>query len=216
VLVVALGVWVAHRSQPVWPDTWIDPLIHVRPGTRHFAKEARRLGDPLTATGYCVVVVAACVLGRRYRAALLTAIAVPAASALTEFALKPLIDRTIGGYLAFPSGHVTGVSAVAAAVIVALAGPSRPPLPRAARWAAGVLTVVLVVVVATGMVALGDHYATDTAGAAAVSTGMVLATALAIDVAADALVRRRERGARGERGTAPAGELTADGARLDR
>jgi undecaprenyl-diphosphatase len=211
-----MGIWLAHRSYPVWPDTWIDPLIHVRSGTRHFAKEARGIGDPGSAAGYCVVIVVACVLTRRYRAALLTAIAVPVASALTEFALKPLIHRIIGGYLSFPSGHVTGMSAIAAALIVLLAGPSRPPLPAVARWAAGALAVAAVLVVATGMVALGDHYATDTVGGAAVGTGMVLATALAIDAAAGALARRRERRLADQRDAGTADELTADGARQDR
>ncbi len=216
VLIAALGAWVAHRTQAVWPDTWIDPLIRVRPGTGKSAKALRSLGDPAWATGCCVVTVAACALARRYRAALLAALAVPAASALTEFALKPLIHRTIEGYLAFPSGHVTAVSALAVALVVLLAGPSRPPLPAAARWAAGVLAVAIVVAVAFAMVALGDHYATDTVGGAAVGTGMVLATALAIDAAAGALARRRERRLAEQRDAGPADELTADGARRDR
>jgi membrane-associated phospholipid phosphatase len=215
-VMAVMGAWLAHRTQAVWPDTWIDPLIRVRPGTGKSAKALRSIGDPAWSTGCCVILVAACVAARRYRAALLAALAVPVASALTEFALKPLIGRTIVGYLAFPSGHVTAVSALAVALVVLLVGPSRPPLPAAARWAAGVLAVAVVAAVAVAMVALTDHYATDTVGGAAVGTGTALAMALAIDAAAGALARHRERSASDQRAAAPVGDLTADRAGQDR
>src|SRR5262249_38292892 len=122
----------------------------------------------------------------------------------TEFVLKPLVGRSMLNFLAYPSGHVTGAAAFAAALVVVLAGPSAPPLPAWARWAAAFLAAAAVIVVAAAMVALLDHYATDTAGGAAVGTGTVLSVALGPDAAAASLARRRAAGgARNQRCAAP-------------
>jgi uncharacterized protein (DUF427 family)/membrane-associated phospholipid phosphatase len=182
IVLAALGAWVAHKTQPGALDGWIDSRIQARL-TRHyrFTTFTKDIGDPLRVTIICAVLVVACVLTRRYRGAALVAIAVPLAGAFTEFALKPLFDRTITGALAYPSGHLTGISAMAAAGIVLLFGPSRPRLPALVRWLTlgGILLVV--VAMALALVAGFYHYFTDTIGGAAVGTGTVLATALALD-----------------------------------
>ena len=63
---------------------------------------------------------------RQWRGAVLTAVAVPVAIGLTEYALKPSVGEAIGQ--AFPSGHATSAFAVAAVVEQSLsqAGLARP------------------------------------------------------------------------------------------
>ncbi len=50
---------------------------------------------------------------RRYRAAILVAGSEIVASGLTEFVFKPVVGRTLGGSLSYPSGHTTAAFALA-------------------------------------------------------------------------------------------------------
>jgi membrane-associated phospholipid phosphatase len=106
---------------------------------------------------------------------------VPAAAGVTEFVIKPLVDRTVYDNLSFPSGHTTGVAAVASVVVVLLLGPLRPPLPAVARAVLACLCAALTAAVAIALVVLGRHYFTDTVGGAAVGVSVVLVAALVID-----------------------------------
>jgi uncharacterized protein (DUF427 family)/membrane-associated phospholipid phosphatase len=141
----------------------------------------RELGSPLVVTILCVVAAGICALARRYRAALLVACTVPLASAITEFAGKPLVGRRFDGFLSYPSGHVTGICALAAALIIVAAGPSARPLPAVIRWELPVLAVAAVIDVLLAVVAGQYHYFTDTIGAVGVAGATGLGTALALD-----------------------------------
>ena len=105
--------------------------------------------------------VLACLVARRWRGAVLAGLAVPAAVALTEFGLKPLVGRSISGYPSFPSGHATAMFALAATCAVLLANPPRPRLPRSVRLALVAGAVLVAAAVPVAMVALGYHYFTD-------------------------------------------------------
>ena len=142
------------------------------------------LGGQEMVTIMTVALVAACLVARRWRGAVLAGLAVPAAVALTEFVLKPLVGRTIRGYPGFPSGHATAVFALAATCAVLLAGPSRPRLPGAVRRLLVFGEALVAAAVGTAMVGLGYHYFTDIVAGTAVGVGMVLLTALLIDWAA--------------------------------
>jgi membrane-associated phospholipid phosphatase len=187
-----LGVLVAHQSRAGVLDTRIDGWIMRLLGHRDkIIMAMRALGSPRYATIGCVAAVLACALARRYRGALLVAIVVPLASAITEFVLKPIIGRTFVGFLSYPSGHVTGAAALAISLIVVLSGPSRPPLPAAARWPLAALPALAVVAVTLAVVAGQYHYFTDTVGGAAVAVATGLVTALVVDGAAARRARRR-------------------------
>jgi membrane-associated phospholipid phosphatase len=192
IIVAAMGAWLAHRSQAgpldARVDHWLD--VHLTTG-RGLVLRARGFGNPQWVTVICAALVLASLALRRYRGALLAAIAVPLAGGITEFALKPLFDRRIHGFLSFPSGHVTAVSAMAATGIVLLLGPARPPVPVAARWLGSAVAVLVVLTVAVSVVVGNFHYFTDTIGGAGVGTGTVLATALALDWLSQRLTRRR-------------------------
>jgi membrane-associated phospholipid phosphatase len=142
-----------------------------------------RLGGLLSVAELTAALVLACLVTRRWRGAALAGLAVPAAMALTEFVLKPLVGRSIRGYASFPSGHATAMFALAAICAVLLANPPRPRLPRAVRLLLAGGAVLVAIAVPVAMVALGFHYFTDIVAGAAVGIGTVLLIALLIDLA---------------------------------
>src|ERR1022692_2551063 len=173
-----LGLWLMHQSQADWLDWGLRVNLY-----RHRAILIRlgELADPLQTTEIAAALVLACLLTRRWRGALLVAVAIPAAGALTEYLLKPLFDRTAQGHLEFPSGHSTGAFAMAAVCVVLLLGPLRPRLPDTLRKFLAVAAALTAAGVAVAVVALDFHYFTDTVAGAAVGTAVVLATALLLD-----------------------------------
>jgi membrane-associated phospholipid phosphatase len=123
----------------------------------------------------------------RPRAALLAAIGPALAAAITEWVLKPLIGRTLSGAYSFPSGHTTGIFAVAFVVVVAMLDRA-PPRPRAlVALVVSVLSLVVAAGVAAALVADHYHYATDTVGGAGVALATVAIVGLGIDLTFDAL-----------------------------
>jgi membrane-associated phospholipid phosphatase len=132
-----------------------------------------------------------CLVTRRLNGALLAVTAVSAAAALDDALLKHLFHRTYLGQLAFPSGHTTSVSAQAALLAVLLLVPPQRPGTRAARVALVAVFYAILLVTATGVIALRWHYFTDTVAGAAVGTGTVLVLAFLIDLAF-AATRRTE------------------------
>jgi len=142
-----------------------------------------RLGGLLSVAELTAALVVACLVTRRWRGAALAGLAVPAAVALTEYALKPFVGRTISGYHSFPSGHATAMFALATICAVLLANPPRPRLPRVARLLLVIAAVLVAAAVPVAMVALGYHYFTDIVAGTAVGIGTVLLVALLIDLA---------------------------------
>jgi membrane-associated phospholipid phosphatase len=138
-------------------------------------------GTPIVATVLTAALVLACLVARRWRAAALVAVAAIAAPVLTEFVLKPLVARKIGASVgSFPSGHAAITFALAVAVCVLLAQPSRRLRP-ALRGLLSVAALLAAIAVSVSMVALRRHYFTDIIGGAAVATAVVLLTAFALD-----------------------------------
>ncbi len=106
------------------------------------------------------------------------------AAALTEYVVKPLVDRHLNGYLAYPSGHITGFAAVALTVVVLAARPIGRPLPRRLAGTVAALAALLVVACGVGLVAQRYHYATDVVGGVCLSAAVVSVAALALDAVA--------------------------------
>jgi membrane-associated phospholipid phosphatase len=151
--------------------------------------------DPLAAVGDTVpmalltaVLCYCCLALRRYRGAIMVAVAVPLASGITEL-LKHLIHRVYIDFLSFPSGHTTATFALITCIAVLLIDPPATKAPASMRVVLGVLTTGFGITVALGLVAAKYHYVTDTIGGAAVAIGVTLALALALDVAAARLER---------------------------
>jgi membrane-associated phospholipid phosphatase len=176
-----LGVWLGHGAHTDPVDTAVDSRVQASlAGHEKLLEVLARLGDLPAITGITVILVLACLLRRRYRGAALFALSVPAAAIITERLLKPLVGRTLHGFLSFPSGHATGTFALATAITVLLAGGRAP---RALRLSLASTVFLLAAAVAIAMIALGFHYFTDAVAGAAVGAGTVLTAALLLDLA---------------------------------
>ena len=181
VVVAVLGALFAGQSQPDRLDAavghWLRSSIGTHPAPLHVLAN---FGGPPLVTALTVVLVLAALAARRWRGAVLPAVAVPLAAALTELALKPLFGRTMGGALSYPSGHATSDFALATVAAILFAGPARPRIPAFARRLLLLGAFLFAAVVAVAMVGLWYHYFTDIIGGAAVGSGTVVLTALVL------------------------------------
>ena len=184
IVTAVLGTLVAGQTGAGWLDRGVDRAIRSGLAGHTLLLDAvAGLGAPLSVTVAAVVTFAACAWTRRWRGALLVAVAVPVASG-AEVVLKELVHRTHTGSLSYPSGHTTGAFALAVTFALLLTGPQRPPLPAAARGLLTGAALVLASGVAIAQVARDKHYFTDTVGGAALAAAVVLLTALVLDALA--------------------------------
>ncbi|WP_433664908.1 phosphatase PAP2 family protein [Nocardia sp. CA-128927] len=115
--------------------------------------------------------------GQWWRAAIM--VLVPElAVGLNAWLWKPLWDRHLHDYLAYPSGHTVHLVAIATAFIVLIDSVR-------ARVIALVIAMVALLVVAVGMVRLDYHLPTDIIGGAAAAIAMVLALCWAAQLLID-------------------------------
>jgi membrane-associated phospholipid phosphatase len=156
--------------------------FHLGSFERHRALRALVwFGSPL-GTGIAVAVLVLLALAWRDRMGATIALAGPlAAEVLTEQVLKPLVDRTgpNGAVYFFPSGHATGVAAVAMVALLLLAR-------RAGRgWALAAAPVLAgwVAAVCVALVQLRYHYFSDVMGGVAVGVATVLTAAVLLAAA---------------------------------
>jgi membrane-associated phospholipid phosphatase len=174
-----LGMLLGHGAHSDWVDAAIDARVRAALiGDPTLLKVLDRLGTTAPVAVMTAILALACALRRRYRGAMLLVISVPAAAAITEWVLKPLVGRTLMGFLSFPSGHATGTFALATAVTVLLAGAQGA---RTLRLILSAAAFLLAAAVAVAMIAAGFHYFTDAIAGAAVGAGTVLLTALILD-----------------------------------
>ena len=159
------------------------------------------LGNPLPVAVGLVGLAAVAYVARGPRGLALALLGPLLAMITTSLVLKPLIDRTRSGALAFPSGHTTAIGSMALAAGVLLLGWT--VVPRALRRAGAVVLTLLVFAVGASMVGRGYHYPSDTIGAVGVALAVVLLVALVVDAAGD----------RARAQAPPPGEATAQGDR---
>ena len=190
IITTALGLLLAGHSQAGRLDGFLDGHIDARLGSHPHLADVIYLGDPSWVVVICAVAVLACLLTRRWRGALLVAIAVPVAGGLTDHILKPLVDRTNYGALTYPSGHTAAVATMVVVAVVILTGPGRPPLSARLRGVLSAGLLALIPWVAVGLVIAHYHYFTDTIGGAGVGIAVALGTALGLDWAAARLGAR--------------------------
>jgi hypothetical protein len=137
------------------------------------------LGDPVPVVVVMAVLAAAAWWWRGGRGLALALVAPAAAMITTSLVLKPIVGRTRGHELSFPSGHTTAVASIAATAVILVLGTSvlAPTVRRAVSLGLG----VLVVVVGVCLVGRGYHYPTDVVGAAGVVLALVPPAALVVD-----------------------------------
>jgi membrane-associated phospholipid phosphatase len=179
-VIAAQGVWIRHGMETGWLDTAVGANLRASLGGHPVLLDVLVWpGEPVPATAITAALVLACVWRRRYRQAVLVAVSVPLAAALTELVLKPFIGGTSWGH-PFPSGHVTNVAALVTVSIVLFARTDIKAAPLV--WVALSFTALLITAaVAAGVIGAGMHHFSDTVGGAAVGTGTVLVTVLVLD-----------------------------------
>jgi membrane-associated phospholipid phosphatase len=190
IITAGLGLLLAGHPGPGRVDGWIDGELDARLGSHPHLADLNNLGNPQWVVVICAVAVLACLLARRFRAALLVVIAVPVAGGLTDHILKPLVDRTNFGALTYPSGHTAAVATMAVAAVLVLTGPGRPPLPAVLRGLLAAGLLALIPLVAVALVISHFHFFSDTIGGAGVGIAVALGTALGLDAAAARLGAR--------------------------
>ena len=182
VLVVALGIISAHQGHGDAVDRPVDSWIFGLGIPLRTLAAVSRIGGVTATTLLTAAVAIACLAVRRVNGAVLAVGGVALASALTEFVLKPLVHRTITGFLTYPSGHTTGLFALATAIAVVLLAP-RGGRPRPAlRVVAVAAAVVVACAVGLAMVGQHFHYFTDIIAGAATGTGVVIGLAFLLDL----------------------------------
>ncbi|NKQ26368.1 phosphatase PAP2 family protein [Streptomyces galbus] len=192
-VVAVVGVMYAGHGAPGRVDRrLVDPTADsVRPPWRYPARVLDFLGEPAGSVLLVGALVAACLLLRRPRGAVLV-VAAASAAVGTATLLKHLVGRTIHGpgNLSYPSGHTAFATALALAVALVVAGRLRPG--RAAGTAL-VLGASLVAGAAMGwaQVALGAHYPTDALGGWCTALAVTPPAARVVDLLADRLTGRR-------------------------
>lgn len=182
VLVAVLGITSAHQGHGYAVDRAVYSWVTGLGIPQHSLALFSRIGGVTAVMLLTAALAVACLAARRVSGAVLAVVGVVLASALTEAVLKPLVHRTITGYLSYPSGHTTGLFALVTAIAVVLLGPrsARPgPVVRVAAVAAAAL-----VASAVGLAMVGQqfHYFTDTIAGAAVGTGVVIGVAFLLDL----------------------------------
>lgn len=175
-----LALRYAGASGPGRVDGRLDRAVDGLPaGGHHVAGLITLFGSPPFVAVAALGVALGCLLSHRPRAALLAAAGPGLTGLVTTFG-KPVVDRTIGNGLAFPSGHTGGATSLAL-VVCLLAAVALDLGPGATAALALPCAVVAGGAVGTAMVVLGHHYPTDVVGGFCVAVAVVLAVALALD-----------------------------------
>jgi membrane-associated phospholipid phosphatase len=162
-IMVAGGFYFAYRPASGAVDRWfLDVLAGNNSG---WFSTVTYLRYPMVIV--VGAILAAAITYRRDRPrAFACLIGPPLALATCELVAKPLVGRTLGGVLSYPSGSTVGAAALAAAAVLA----------TPARWHAVIIVVASLYALwmAVAVVALRWHYPTDALAGLAYGVGVVL------------------------------------------
>jgi membrane-associated phospholipid phosphatase len=178
VLTAVGGLAVAHGSNSSWLDTLAPGLL--TSGHHSVLTDVTSLRYPQ------VVVVASVILAvvawpRDRIRSLVCLVGPPAALVTTEWVVKPLVGRTLGSGLSYPSGSTVGAAALGVAAVLAV--------PAAWRRGTVVVAVVYGLWMALAVVSLQWHYPTDAVAGLAYGCGVVLLVDVVVRSAAGILLR---------------------------
>ncbi len=135
--------------------------------TSKWAADVAHLGSLTVFVAGVVVLSAVAAISRNWMRALSCLIAPLAAVLVVQTVAKPLVGRHIEGTLSYPSGTVTAVAALAAAVFLVV--------PRFAKPIVTATGGVVVAAVCAAVVVLRWHFPTDALGGVCVGAGAVFA-----------------------------------------
>jgi membrane-associated phospholipid phosphatase len=180
---VALGgALVAHRPVAGTFDRWLQDVI---PGSHAAAYvDVTWFRYPWVVV-IGAVVLAAVSLRRDPQRAIACLIGPPLAVVLGQEAIKPLVGRTLGGTLTYPSGSTTGAAALAIAAILAV--------PPRWKWVTAVLALGYALWMTIAVVALRWHFPTDSLGGAVLGVAVVLVVDAVSHLVGGRILSRRRR-----------------------
>lgn len=161
--VVLGGLYFSFRPAAGTLDRWLGDLV---PQSRsRWLVDISRLRYPVIIVIGSIIAAAVC-FPRNRRRALACLVGPPLALVACELVVKPLVGRTLGGSLSYPSGSTVGASALATVAVLVVP----------ARWRAVtmVLAAAYVVWVTVAVVALQWHFPTDALAGVAFGVGVVL------------------------------------------
>jgi membrane-associated phospholipid phosphatase len=157
------GVYVAQGNAPSSLDTLVPGFL--RSGHRSVFTNVTSLRYPAVVVAAAVIL--ALVAARRDRVRSLVCLIGPPLALLTsELAIKPLVDRTLGSGLSYPSGSTVGAAALGTAAVLVVPG----------RWRrlAIVLASIYGVWMAIAVTSLQWHYPTDALAGLTYGCGVML------------------------------------------
>jgi membrane-associated phospholipid phosphatase len=157
------GLWFALRPGSGKIDGWLLDLVGAS-RSRWFI-DITNLHHPWVIV-LGAVVAAAVTFPRDRPRSLACLVGPPLALLVCELVFKPLVGRTLGGSLSYPSGSTVGAAALAVVAVLAT-----PP-----RWRplTAVIGAAYAVWMTVAVVALGWHYPTDALAGLAFGVGVVL------------------------------------------
>ncbi|NYJ06289.1 phosphatase PAP2 family protein [Petropleomorpha daqingensis] len=178
-LVTALGVRYHDDARAGRLDARVYSELSDATGAYHQLLGGLATAVPVLVTAVALVLAALCAAARRWRAAAL-AIAAPGLTTLVVESAKHVVDRTIHGGLAYPSGHTAGAASVL--VVAGLLVLSR----RRGQVVAAAVALFLTALAGAGvvglvMVSIHAHYATDTVAGFGTAVVVTLGLAFGLD-----------------------------------
>jgi undecaprenyl-diphosphatase len=177
-IAITIGILFAGQPHASPVDRWFSAWVHSVFGDRGRLAALLLVPTDTSVIAAAVVgVVVVALVRHRGDVALLAAGTPIIGVGLVELAFKPLFDRTLHGYLSYPSGHAVASMAAYTVALLAFAS-SGGPLRRwlaAAAW--GLLTAIVVI----GLVAMDCHYPTDAVGGVFVAVGVTVPCVLGTD-----------------------------------
>ena len=190
---LALGVILRHRRGTRF-DAHVLRVLHADV-TGPWVQRTLDASDPAISLILVAAVFVAALLARRVRLAVVAVAAPALASGLTQFVLKPWVDRPYGLVaqptvsLAYPSGHETLVASAAVVAMVALCHF----VGRVGRVVGATVLTLWTLTAGVGLVVNFWHYTTDVIGAIGLSAAVVLGAALLADRVSSPAARARPR-----------------------
>ena len=185
VVVGAIGVRYEGLSRSSHTDRVLDRAVQSSvPDKERLFSLIHYLGNPRSVIVLAgLLAVLAFVLSRRRLAVL--AVLGPGLTGVATTVLKPVFDRTLGGALAYPSGHTAALTALAIVTALLLVSLIRV----GTVWKAvlvGLAALGAGLAMAVTLTVLDFHYPTDTIGGFGTAVAVVLAAALVLDRVAEA------------------------------
>jgi membrane-associated phospholipid phosphatase len=186
VLVALLGLRYHDDTSAGRLDSWASDLFAA--GDHRSALSLVADAVPVLATALAAAVAITCLRSRRWAFAAFAVVGPLVTTVIVE-AGKRVVDRTIHGQLALPSGHTAGTTSVLVVLaLVLLARSRRRVLSTAALLLAGV--AVGATAVGLTMVSIDAHYPTDTVAGFCTALAVTLGLAFGMDAVAGRRARR--------------------------